>query len=321
MHYGIVPPTTENIQRAAEKLAKGNLVVFPTETVYGLGGNAYDDNAVAQIFSCKNRPEFNPLSVCYGSLKQASADVFIDEKARLLANFFLPGPITLLLKKKPDAKLSWLCSAGLETVGIRVPDHPVAQALLAYLPFPLAAPSANQSGRISPTSAADVVDAMETESLCIIDGGPCKIGIESTILDLTGSSPIIVRLGAIGKDEISAKCSCLFSQNNLENNSNAPTKQLKHYAPRKKIVLNCGTADKSDALLAFGTPFSNECAHVLNLSVNGDLREAAANLFAMIRQLDKTDARHICVMPIPNIGIGISINDRLQKAVDASASS
>ncbi|MDR3179298.1 MAG: threonylcarbamoyl-AMP synthase [Holosporaceae bacterium] len=315
MRQGIVQPTTENIKSAAEQLAEGNMVVFPTETVYGLGGNAYNDTAVAKIFSCKNRPEFNPLSVCYASLELASADVFVNEEASLLAKYFLPGPVTMLLKRKPDARLSWLCSAGLETIGIRIPDHPVAQALLAHLPFPLAAPSANQSGKISPTSAADVADAMETESLCIIDGGSCKIGIESTIVDLSGANPIIVRLGAVGKNEISAKCGWSFSENNFP----TPAKQLKHYAPGKKIMLDCRSADTSDALLAFGTPFPNSCAHTLNLSAAGDLHEAAANLFAMIRQLDKTDALGICVMPIPNTGIGVSINDRLQKAAAASA--
>ncbi|MDR2794422.1 MAG: threonylcarbamoyl-AMP synthase [Holosporaceae bacterium] len=315
MHYGIHKPTIENIKSAAQELSNGNLVVFPTETVYGLGGNAYNDTSVAKIFSCKNRPEFNPLSVCYESLERASADIFIDEKAWLLAKCFLPGPVTMLLKRKPTSQLSWLCSVGLDTIGIRIPDHPVAQMLLAHLPFPLAAPSANQSGKISPTSAADVVDAMETESLCIIDGGSCKIGIESTIVDLTGDNPVIVRLGAIGENEITVKCGWSFRKNNLE----TPAKLLKHYTPGKKIVLNCHAVDESDALLAFGALFPNSCAHVLNLSANGDLNEAAANLFAMIRQLDKTDAQRICVMPIPNVGIGVSINDRLHKAATASA--
>ncbi|GHT97691.1 hypothetical protein FACS1894126_2220 [Alphaproteobacteria bacterium] len=395
--YDIMQPTTENIRLAVDRLMHGDLVAFPTETVYGLGGNAYDDASVAKIFSYKNRPEFNPLSICYGSLEQAAEDVVVTKEALLISQHFLPGPITLLLKRRPNSRLSWLCSAGLETVGIRIPSHPIAQELLARLSFPLAAPSANQSGKISPTSAVlaaqalmasppadmyahcncnveaestkvngssvtlaahalmasppadwyahcncshisvrhpeeriarrrDQVSAMASPTVAegseavigsnvtlVIDGGQCPIGIESTIVDLGGDNPRILRLGAVAKDEISEKCGLHFDENLHE----TPAAQLKHYTISKKIVLNCTSADKSDALLAFGTPFPNECSHVLNLSSSGNLSEAAGNLFAMILELDKTNAKRICVMPIPNIGIGIPINDRLNKSAQS----
>ncbi|GHT96346.1 threonylcarbamoyl-AMP synthase [Alphaproteobacteria bacterium] len=342
--YNIVQPTTQNLDLAADGLTHSNLVVFPTETVYGLGGNAYDDASVTKIFAYKNRPEFNPLSVCYGSLEQAAEDVVITEEALLISKHFLPGPITLLLKRRPNSRLSWLCSAGLETIGIRIPAHPIAQELLARLPFPLAAPSANQSGKISPTSATNVTvraaqastfdeaapiskkklayvsEGSEAENACgattvtlvVVDGGQCPIGIESTIVDLSGDKPRILRLGAVAEDEISEKCGLHFDKNRHE----TPSAQLKHYTTSKEIVLNCTSAEKSDALLAFGTPFPNECSHVLNLSKNGDLGEAAGNLFAMIYKMDKTNAARICVMPIPNTGMGIPINDRLNKSAN-----
>lgn len=336
--YNIIQPTSENLDLAVNELIHGNLVAFPTETVYGLGGNAYDDASIAKIFLYKHRPEFNPLSVCYGSLEQASEDVFVTKEALLISKHFLPGPITMLLKRRPNSRLSWLCSAGLETVGIRIPAHPVAQELLARLPFPLAAPSANQSGKISPTSAANVTldplslakatAALQAQSaspttgseavnwssiMLVIDGGQCPIGIESTIVDLGSDKPKILRLGAIAEEEVSEKCGLFFDKNRHE----TPSTRLKHYTTSKEIVLNCTSAEKSDALLAFGTPFSNECLHVLNLSRNGDLGEAAGNLFAMIRELDKTDAKRICVMSIPYVGMGIPINDRLNKSAQS----
>jgi L-threonylcarbamoyladenylate synthase len=202
----LLSPTQENLRLAADELINGNLVAFPTETVYGLAGNAYDDTAVARVFSLKKRPQNYPLSVCYRSLEQASVDVFINDFALLVAKHFLPGPITLLLKHRTDSKISKLCSAGTETIGIRIPAHPVALELLSFLSFPLTATSANLSKKTSPKLAEDVADALAVDALTVIDGGCCSIGIESTILDLSGDIPKILRVGAIDKAEIFEKC-------------------------------------------------------------------------------------------------------------------
>lgn len=294
---------------AAEALLKGELVAFPTETVYGLGGNAFDDGAVAKIFLYKNRSEFNPISVCYKSLDDADPDVDITDLARLISAYFLPGAITLLLKRKPLSRLSWLCSAGLDVVGVRIPSSDVAINLLKKLPFPLAAPSANRSTEISPTSAQIVSESLKfNDNLIIIDDGKSQIGIESTIIDLTSVTPCITRIGVISADDISKKIGIDIAITNSKNT-------IKHYQTKKTLIINALHADPADALLAFGEPFHNSCKYLLNLSDKKDLNEAAANLFSMLHQLDQTDANKICVMPILNEGIGIAINSRLNEAI------
>ena len=292
---------------ACEVLKSGDLLAFPTETVYGLGGNAYSDEVVSKIFKYKNRSPFNPVSVCYSSFYDASRDVEINPKAELLANEFLPGALTIVLKKKVDSKISWMCSAGGDTVGIRVPNNPLALDLLKKLDFPLAAPSANTSSELSTTTAQSVCESLKNCSdLVILDGGTCNLGIESTIIDLSvESQPKILRKGVISQEEIEDRCG--FALVEIE------CSKFSHYKPTKPIVMNVQKIEKEDALLAFGNPIS-EAKYCLNLSSNSDLTEAAKNFFLMLRKLDSTDAKRICVMPIPNVGIGLAINDRLKKA-------
>ena len=297
---------------ACEILRNDGLVAFPTETVYGLGGNAYSDKAVAEIFRCKKRPSINPVSVCYSSFFKASRDVEINAKAELLAKKFLPGALTIVLKKRTDSKISPLCSAGRNTVGIRVPDNPTALSLLEKLDFPLAAPSANRSSELSTTTAQSVCESLKNcEDLVILDGGDCNLGIESTIVDLSEENhPKILRKGAISQEEIERKCG--FKLISAES-GRLETPKLSHYKPAKPIVINVRKIEEGDALLAFGNPISG-AKYCLNLSKSEDITEAAKNLFSMLRKLDSTDAQRICVMPIPNTGIGSSINDRLEKA-------
>ncbi|MDR3187132.1 MAG: threonylcarbamoyl-AMP synthase [Holosporaceae bacterium] len=211
----IAQPTEGNLGRALDILFSGGLVAFPTETIYGLGGNAYSDAAVAEVFRYKNRREINPLSVCYASLEAAGDDVEINAHARALAKNFLPGPITVVLKRKKNSRLSWLCSSGLETVGVRVPSHDILQRLLVRLPFPLTATSANRSTEPSPTTAQAVSHSLkDSDELFILDGGQSKLGIESTILDLTSEKIKVLRIGAANLDEISAKCDFQLTMEN-----------------------------------------------------------------------------------------------------------
>ncbi len=290
---------------ACKILRSDNLLAFPTETVYGLGGNAYSDDAVFKIFQCKKRSQFNPISVCYFSFHKSLSDVEPTKEAELLAENFLPGALTLVLRRKNYSKISWLCSAGKNTIGIRVPDHPMALSLLKNLNFPLAAPSANISSKLSSTTALDVCESFKSEDLYVLDGGICNLGIESTIVDLSGDQPRILRIGAISKEELEDKCRIKFT---IETGS-----KFSHYKPKKQIILNVQYAEEDDGLLTFGTPIA-KTKYCLNLSEKSDLKEAAKNLFSMLHSLDSSDAKRICVMPIPNIGIGQAINDRLKKA-------
>jgi L-threonylcarbamoyladenylate synthase len=216
------------------------------------------------------------------------------------------------LKRKPKSKISLLCSAGTDTIGIRVPANAIALKLLSMIPFPLAAPSANKSTKLSPTNATDVSESLkENGNLTILDGGQCEIGVESTIIDCSGDKLCILRPGAISEKEILEECNLPLSKiNKLHNSSD----KLKHYTTQKSIILNVSSINKDDALLAFGKPIENQCKYILNLSEKCDLTEAAANLFKMLHELDKTNAARICVMPIPSTGAGIAINDRLLKA-------
>ena len=325
-------------------LKNDGLVAFPTETVYGLGGNAYSDKAVAEIFKCKNRPLFNPVSVCYPSFFAASRDVEINAKAELLAEEFLPGALTIVLKRRADSKISRLCSAGGDTVGIRVPNNLIALNLLKKLDFPLASPSANTSSELSTTTAQSVRESLKNyDQLVILDGGACNLGIESTIIDLSEENqPRILRKGAISQEEIESRCgfklisvgaagvsvttemsvaagtSVSATGMPVETGESETARatevfKLSHYKPAKPIVINVRKIEEGDALLAFGNPIPG-AKYCLNLSKNSDLTEAAKNLFSMLRKLDSTDARRIRVMPIPNTGIGSAINDRLEKA-------
>lgn len=298
--------SSKNIDTAVDILSNNGLVAFPTETVYGLGGNAYSDKTVASIFSCKKRSEFNPLSVCYKNLESAIDDVEITDYARCIAKNFMPGPITLVLKRKVRTRLSLLCSAGLDTIGIRIPSNSIALNLLSHLDFPLAAPSANTSGKLSHTTSKLVNE--DLDNVAIIDGGKCNLGIESTIIDCSGEELIIRRQGAITADELAKKCGFLMKKIKFE-------EKIKKFILKKPVILNATCANYDDALLAFGEPIKSSCQRILNLSKNANLNETAANLFSMLQELDNSDAKRICIMPIPNIGIGEAINNRLNSIV------
>ncbi len=306
----------DDIEAAAAQLHQDRLVVFPTETVYGLGGNACSDRAVASIYEAKGRPQFNPLIVHVASLAQAAEHVVVDERAQRLAQAFWPGPLTLVLPRRVDCRLSLLVSAGLDSVAVRVPAHPLALALLERSGLPLAAPSANLSGRVSPTEAAHVHGEFGSKVAMVLDGGACEIGLESTVLDLTGRVPALLRHGKVLVPQIEALIGALGLP---EGGIKSPGMLLKHYAPQRPLRMNASSVAESEALLAFGEPIKG-AKQVLNLSVSGDLHEAAANLFRMIRALDKPHVAGIAVMTVPEQGLGIAINDRLRRACAGTVS-
>ncbi len=299
------------LEKAASLLKAGELVAFPTETVYGLGGNALSDAAVARIFEVKGRPSFNPLIVHVPSLAAAEAHAQFNAAARRLAETFWPGALTLVLPRRADCRLSLLVSAGLDSVAIRVPAHPLAQALLHAAQLPIAAPSANRSGRVSPTQASHVQEELGERVAMILDGGNCSVGIESTVVDVTGEVPVILRPGSITREAL-LTCVPHVGLHKPSGVYASPGMLESHYAPDHNLRLNATHVEKDEALLAFGVPLA--AGLVCNLSASRDLREAAANLFAMLRALDKKTSRGIAVMPIPEEGLGVAINDRLRRA-------
>jgi L-threonylcarbamoyladenylate synthase len=314
MSSPIVPATADTIVHAARLLRDGQLVSFPTETVYGLGGDATNDAAVARIFAAKRRPRFNPLIVHVPGLAETAALAMVDERARLAIDRFWPGPLTLVLRRRQDSFVSLLASAGLDTLALRAPAHPVAQELLRAAGRPIAAPSANRSGRVSPTTAQHVATDFDDEIGLILDGGPSPIGIESTVLDLTGAKPALLRPGGITFEALHA----VFGQIELpvsgENKPRSPGRLPSHYAPNLPVRLDATSARPGEALLAFGPEAPPGFAEVVWLSESGDLAEAAANLFAMLRRLDRPEFTGIAVMPVPEAGLGRAINDRLRRA-------
>jgi L-threonylcarbamoyladenylate synthase len=305
----IVSPTQENYQEAIHKLQKNELIGLPTETVYGLAADATSDLAVARIFEAKKRPTFNPL-IIHGSSQETFKDhVVWNDMAEMLSQAFWPGPLTLVLPRLPTSPISLLTSAGLSSLAVRIPHHPVALDLLSRFKGVLAAPSANLSGRISSTQANHVQE--DFPDLFILDGGNTTIGLESTIIDLTTSTPLLLRPGGLLLEEIELligplKTPCQFS-------IKAPGMMKSHYAPSLPLRLNVKKPLENEAYLAFGdTPFKGD--HILNLSPSSDLTEAAANLFKMMRLLDRTQFCGIAAAPIPLKGLGIALNDRLLRA-------
>jgi L-threonylcarbamoyladenylate synthase len=303
------------IARAAALLRDGRLVAFPTETVYGLGGDATDERAVAAIFAAKGRPRFNPLIVHVPGLAAAEPWAVFDARARGLAARFWPGPLSFVLPRREGSGLSLLASAGLDTVAIRAPSDPVAQALLRSAGRPLAAPSANRSGRVSPTEAAHVAAELGDRVALILDGGRSAVGLESTVLDLSGATPILLRPGAITEEALAAQLGPIAAPTGTAIRS--PGMLRRHYAPSLPLRLDASDARPGEALLAFGPAAPAGFAEVAWLSRSGDLGEAAANLFAMLRRLDRPPFTRIAVMPIPEEGLGRAINDRLRRAAAA----
>jgi L-threonylcarbamoyladenylate synthase len=301
-------PDAPGLARAAAILSEGGLVAFPTETVYGLGADARNGTAVAGIFEAKGRPRFNPLIVHLASVDAARQIVEWNAQAERLAQAFWPGPLSLVLPLRADAGLSELVTAGLPTVAVRVPAHPIAQALLKSFGGPVAAPSANPSGRISPTEAAHVVAGLSGRIEGIVDGGGCDVGLESTIVGL-GDTPVLLRQGGVSQEEIEAVLGAPVAQHVEGGALTAPGQMLSHYAPDAPLRLNVVEPRGDERLLGFGPV---DCT--LNLSETGDLREAAAKLFHHLHTLDAEGENPIAVSPIPEKGLGRAINDRLRRA-------
>jgi len=294
------------IARAARILRDGGLVAFPTETVYGLGADATNGQAVAAIFAAKGRPLFNPLIVHVADIEEARRHVELSPRAQALAEKFWPGALTLVLPRRKDTTLSLLVSAGLDSVALRAPSHPAAIALLKATGRPVAGPSANMSGQVTATSPAHVAESMGGKVDLILDAGSAPLGIESTVIGFDGDRPLLLRPGAIAREDIEDLVGPLGPPGNL---IQSPGQLASHYAPRASLRLNAQEIRSGEVLLGFG----EVKGATLNLSARGDLKEAAANLFAMLRELDRT-ATKIAVFPIPDTGIGEAINDRLRRA-------
>src|SRR6516165_4399242 len=311
----VLEATQEAIAAAGAALRRGALVAFPTETVYGLGADASDARAVAAIFAAKGRPRFNPLIVHVADVDCAEQLGSLTYSGRRLAEALWPGALTLVVAKQPRCRVADLATAGLATVALRVPAHPIAQALLRAADRPVAAPSANRSGHVSATTAAHVAaDLGESVSL-ILDGGPTPIGLESTVVDATGPEPLILRLGGLARESLERILSRPLALARGEPGRPAsPGMLTRHYAPATKLRLDAVKVRAGEALLAFGPAVLEHGVATVNLSPSGDLVEAAANLFSALRELDAAGAQAIAVMPIPHAGLGEAINDRLQRA-------
>jgi L-threonylcarbamoyladenylate synthase len=315
-----LPATPDAVIQAAAILRAGGLVAFPTETVYGLGADATNGFAVAALYAAKGRPSFNPLIVHVPETAAAAAIAVLTPLAQTLAAAFWPGPMTLVLARRPNRIIADLATAGLETVAVRVPAHPIAQALLRAADMPIAAPSANRSGHVSPTAAAHVAADLGDHVQLILDGGPTEVGLESTVVDATGAEPVIFRLGAVTPEDIARITGgpARIAAGNDDAAPASPGMLTRHYAPNAKLRLDAHDVRPGEALLAFGPDLPPHTGPIFNLSRAGDLAEAAANLFAALRQLDASGVAAIAVMPIPSHGLGAAINDRLIRAARAA---
>ncbi|MFC4671079.1 L-threonylcarbamoyladenylate synthase [Seohaeicola nanhaiensis] len=299
--------TPADLAHAARLLADGRLVAFPTETVYGLGADARNGAAVAALYAAKGRPSFNPLIAHLPDTAAVRRHVIWTDTAERLAAAFWPGPLTLVLPLGPDHGIAGLVTAGLPTLAVRVPAHPTAQALLRAFGGPVAAPSANPSGRISPTTAGHVLAGLGDRIAAVVDDGPCAVGLESTIVGLDGP-PTLLRPGGLAAEAIEAVLGAPLARPAQTETPTAPGQLLSHYAPAATVRLNAEAAKPGEVLLGFG-PMACD----LNLSATGDLAEAAANLFTHLHSLDAT-GRPIAVAPVPDTGLGRAINDRLHRA-------
>ena len=315
----ILPAGEAAVAAAARVLAAGGLVAFPTETVYGLGADATNAAAIAHLYQAKGRPAFNPLIAHVGDIEAARRIARFDAQATALATAFWPGPLTLVLPKTKDCPVADLATAGLETIAIRVPAHTVARDILRAFGGPVVAPSANLSGHVSPTTAAHVQSDLAGRIDLIVDGGPVEVGVESTIVGCF-ETPVLLRPGGLPRGEIERVLGRALAQPPAGSDDGqplAPGMLASHYAPRTRVRLDAGRIEAGEALLAFGPDAVagvDAATAVMNLSVRGDLDEAAANLFGYLRALDARGARAIAVMPVPHHGLGEAINDRLRRA-------
>jgi L-threonylcarbamoyladenylate synthase len=313
----LLQATPEGIARAAELLRGGALLAFGTETVYGLGGDATNASAVAAIFAAKERPLFNPLISHYPVAAKAFEDVEANAFARALAAAFWPGPLTMVLPRRPRCRVALITGAGLDTLAVRVPAHRDALMLLAAVDRPVAAPSANLSGQVSPTTAAHVLDGLRGRIAAVLDSGPCDVGVESTVLDLSGARPVLLRPGGVTAEAIETVIGPVETGASVAGILRSPGLLTSHYAPSLPVRLNAVSAASDEALLAFG-PVRESADAIFQLSEAGDVIEAAARLFDGLRWLD-TEGRHrglrgIAAMPVPETGLGRAINDRLRRA-------
>ncbi|MDB5457685.1 MAG: translation factor Sua5 [Caulobacter sp.] len=298
------------IEAAAAALRAGRLIILPTETVYGLGADAADPAAVAAIFAAKGRPRFNPLIAHVSSLEAAQAIAVLDDRALALARAFWPGPLTLVAPIRDPAAVCDLARAGLDTVAVRVPGHPLSRAVLAAFGGAVVAPSANRSGRPSPTTHADAVDETGAFAALALDGGACAVGLESTVVAVLDGPPRLLRPGAVTRAQLEAVVGPLAEA--ADDAKRSPGRLALHYAPDAPVRLEASGPEAGEAFLAFGP--APEGAKVFQLSRTGDLVEAAANLFSLLRAADRTKPTAIAVAPIPDVGLGEAINDRLRRA-------
>jgi L-threonylcarbamoyladenylate synthase len=317
----ILPAGEAAVAEAARCLAAGGLVAFPTETVYGLGADATNAKAIARLYQAKGRPLFNPLIAHVRDFEAGMRIARFDAQAIALAKAFWPGPLTLVLPKARDCAVADLATAGLETIAIRVPAHPLAQEILRSFGGPVVAPSANLSGHVSPSTAAHVQSDLSGRIDLIVDGGAVEVGVESTIVGCF-DEPMLLRPGGVPRGEIERLLGRTLAQppEDADNGTGqplAPGMLASHYAPRTRVRFNAGSVEAGEVLLAFGSgsvPGVDAATIVMNLSPRGDLAEAAANLFGYLRALDTRGARAIAVMPVPHDGLGEAINDRLRRA-------
>ena len=313
----IVTATQDTIRRAGEALRRGDIVAFPTETVYGLGANALDPSAVVKVFAAKARPRFNPLIVHVLGVEDAETYAVVNATAQKLTQAFWPGPLSLVLPRRTPCAIPPLVSAGLDTIALRAPKHPVARALLKEAKLPIAAPSANRSGRLSPTTALHVAAELGDVPSMILDGGPCPLGLELTVVGIAGDRVTLLRTGALPRLAIEEVLGQRLATAAPSAPITSPGQIKSHYAPSTPLRLDTVEPGPGEALLAFGPSAPAFAGPTINLSQRGDLNEAAVNFFASLRSLDEAGARAIAVMPIPRHGLGEAINDRLRRAAAA----
>ena len=312
IYLNIYKPNLVNLKIAKKNIENNNVIGIPTETVYGLAGNAYSNRSVKKIFKLKKRPNFNPLIIHFKNLNDLKNDVNLNTNFKKLYSAFCPGPITFILKKKKKSRISKIATAGKKTVAVRIPKHKAARNLLSIIKFPLAAPSANISSKLSPTSAKDVFEEFGNKIKFILDGGQCKIGLESTIVDLTGK-PSILRPGSITAEKIQKILKKKIKIKKNLKSVKAPGQLKLHYSPGIPVKMNRKNAENQQALIGFGKKFKIG-KNYFNLSKRGSLKEAANNLYKTMRKIGKRNFKSIAVVKIPNKGIGYAINDRLKKA-------
>ena len=312
IYLNIYKPNSINLKKAKKNVESNSIIGLPTETVYGLAGNAYSDKSVKKIFDLKRRPAINPLIVHFKNLTNLKKDAICNDSFIKLYKVLCPGPITFILKKNTKSKISKIATAGKQTIAVRIPKHKTARKLLKMLNFPLAAPSANISSKLSPTCANDVVDEFGSKIKFILDGGQCKIGLESTIIDLT-NKPTILRQGIITIEEIHKILKKKIIVDKKPKTIKSPGQLKLHYSPGIPILMNKKYPKKDGAFITFGKKFKGGKNHY-NLSKNDNLKEAANNLYKTMRKIKKRNYKSISVCKIPNFRIGRAINDRLKKA-------